>query len=97
MSNSEKISIENINKLIENKSRSRFTGKISVVFDSGVLVSVEKTQNMNNQRVAREVKRDSNAITREEKNEGTKNYYIVGNGDVFVVGSRLRGILRQSR
>lgn len=58
------ISIDIIHKLIKTKSESGFSGKIAILFESGKIVNVEKIQNMNNQRIAREVKRDHNSINK---------------------------------
>ena len=57
-----------INDLIKTKAKSKFNGKITLFFKAGEIQFIEKIQNMNDTRVAREIKRDKNYLSKEVTN-----------------------------
>jgi len=54
--------IDAVKDLITVKTKNGFTGSLVINYNKGIITNVEKVQSMNNQRISRELKRDTNAI-----------------------------------
>jgi len=61
------IGIDQVTQLIQTKAKTGYSGKITLVFKGGMIENVEKSQDMNPQRVAREINRDKNHLLQKSK------------------------------